>query len=304
MGVRARIVGVFICTTVLGLVSPSAHAQDTRVSGGVNFRLASGTFGGGQTTTIVYAPAVLRLDTGRFEFAGFFPYLSVQNAAGALSDGGWVPFQGAVSGAPNVGVSMGGMVGGGSGMMGGATSQPTATPVTTPATGAAFSSPSGMGDIVGSAGYRVIDNLLTGVQVIVSARVKLPTASASRGLGTGRTDVGWAAAIRKRFDTGWIYGELGYVVLGKPTGADLRNSATWAVGGGRGLASRVFLLASAFGNSAVVAGYGSPAELGAGLGVRLAEHLIVSAIPSVGLTHASPRYGVTLGLSTDLWRGR
>jgi hypothetical protein len=282
----------------------SSWAQDARVSGGFNFRLVSGTFGGAQTTTIMYAPAVLRLDAGRFEFAGFFPYLSVQNAAGALSDGGWIPFEGAVAGAPRVGVSRGGMMGAsGRGMMGGSTSQPTNASLT-PSAGVPLLNPSGFGDIVGSAGYRVIDNLLTGVQVVASARVKFPTASPSSGLGTGRADVGGAAAIRKRFDTGWIYGELGYVVLGQPAGGDLQNSATWAVGGGKRLAPRVFLLASAFGNTAVVSGYDSPAEIGAGLGVRLAAHLNVTAIPSVGLTHASPRYGLTFGLSTDLWRGR
>jgi hypothetical protein len=199
---------------------------------------------------------------------------------------------------------MNGMMGSGTmggGMMSRATGQSTGTPLT-PSTRAALSSASGVGDIVGSAGYRVADNLLTGVQVVLSARVKIPTASASSGLGTGRTDVGGAAAVRKRFGSGWFYGELGYLVLGKPAGAKLRNAATWAVGGGKRLAPRVFLLASAFGNTAVLSGYDSPAEIGAGLGVRLADRLNLTAIPSVGLTHASPRYGVTFGLSTDLWR--
>jgi len=285
------------------LAVPQVQAQDTRVSGGVSFRLTSGTFGGEQTTSILYAPAIVRLDAGRVELVAFFPYLSVENAAGALYDGGWIPMQGAVNGAPNVGVPVGGMGGGhmGGGMMGGGTSQPSGTPLP-PSTGVAVASVSGFGDIVGSAGYRLVDNLLTGMQLVVAARIKFPTASAPRGLGTGRTDVGAAATVRKRFGSGWLYGEVGYLVLGEPAGTDLRNALTWAAGGGRRLASRVFLLASAFGNTAVLPGYDSPAEVGAGIGVRLAESLYFTAIPSVGLSHASPSYGVTFGVSTDLWR--
>jgi len=206
--------------------------------------------------------------------------------------------QGAVNGAPSVGMPMSG------GMMGETTSPAASSPTSglTSSPGAVLTSPSGLGDLVGTAGYRVVDNLLTGVQVVASARVKFATASVSQGLGTGRTDVGGAAIVRKRFGSGWLYGELGYIVLGKPAGTDLQNAVTWGVGGGKRLTSRVFLLVSAFGNSAVVSGYDAPAEVGAGLGVRLADHVNLTAIPSVGLSHASPRYGVTVGLSTELWR--
>lgn len=260
-----------------------ASAQDTKVSGGISFRLVSGTFGGTATMTIVYAPAVVRLETGRFELVGFLPYLSVQNGFGTLSDGRWIPMQGSVSGAPSVGTPMTGMMG------------PPSIQLTP-------SSASGIGDIVASAGYRVADNVLTGTQVVVSGRVKVPTASGSGGLGAGRTDVGGAATVRRRFDSGWIYGEVGYVVVGKPVGAGLKNAMTWSAGGGRRLMSRLFLLGSAFGNSAVLSGYEAPVEVGAGVGARLADDLYLTAIPSIGLTHASPKYGVTFGLITDLWR--
>jgi len=121
---------VFAAAAALVAGAP-AQAQDTRLSGGVSFRLASGSFGGERTTSILYAPAIVRLDTGRFELVAFFPYLSLENAAGALSDGGWIPMQGAVSGAPNVGVPMGSMGGGhmGGGMMGGSHVWPQHGPV-------------------------------------------------------------------------------------------------------------------------------------------------------------------------------
>lgn len=295
---------LFACLIVPpGIGVPDAAAQEVRASGGINFRFASGTFGGDATTRIIYAPAVLRVETGRFEFTGFFPYVSLTNGAGTLSDGGWIPMQGSVSGAPSVGVPMqGGRMGGGM-MMGGwpggqtGTLQPPSGTTT-----AQLTSASGLGDVAASAGYRVVDNLLTGVQMVVSTRVKIPTASSSRGLGTGRVDIGGAATVRKRFTSGWLYGDFGYVAIGKPAATDLRNAVTWGFGGGRRITSNLYLLASAYGNTSLLRGYGAPAEIGAGLGFRLSEKLIVTAVPSAGVSKASPNYAVTLGLTTDIRR--
>lgn len=292
--------GVACLAISFGVHVPIARAQEVRASGGVNVRVASGTFGGDATTTIVYAPAVVRLDVDRFELAGFFPYVALRNRTGTLSDAGWIPMQGTVTGSPSVGMpTTGGMMG--NGMMNRVTGQTSGTTQTT-STPTPLASPSGLGDLAFSAGYRIVDNLLTGTQVVLSTRVKIPTASIDEGLGTGRTDVGAAATARKRFASGWLYGDLGYIVIGRPAGTDVQNAVTWGVGGGKRLASSVFLLASAFGNTAVVPGYGAPAEIGAGLGVRIANHVNVTAIPTVGLSSASPRYGVMIGLSTDLWR--
>jgi hypothetical protein len=182
----------------------------------------------------------------------------------------------------------------GGGMMG----QPGASGGTSVA--ALLASQSGFGDIVAGAGYRVLDDIQSRVQLVFGVRVKIPTAGS--GLGTGRTDVAGLATIRKRFGTGWVYVEGGYLVVGKPAAADLRNVVLWSTGAGRRLTERLYLLASAAGSSAVVPAFGSPVEIGASLGVRLADRVNLTILPSRGLSNASAKYGLTVGISSDLLR--
>ncbi len=59
------------------------------VSAGVNVRLVSGSFGSADTTRLVYVPAVLRIDTGRFEIASFFLYLTINDGTVTWSQGGF-----------------------------------------------------------------------------------------------------------------------------------------------------------------------------------------------------------------------
>lgn len=182
--------------------------------------------------------------------------------------------------------------------MGGALPDPAAPGVP----GRGVISQSGLGDIVGSVGYRIVDRPASGLQVAPTGRFKLPTTSASKGLGTGQPDVGMSAAVRRQLDAGWMYAEAGYVRIGDPEGVDLRNAMLWSVGGGRRLTPRLFLLGSVFGNTAILPDFGAPAEVAAGFGFRIAEYLNLTLLPSVGFSQASPSYAVTVGLSTRVWR--
>lgn len=101
---RLLLAPVFLVAAVTTAVP--AAAQETVVSAGLNVRFMSGSFGSNQTTQLVYAPAMLRVDAGRFEVAGFFPYLTIDNGTVAPSQGGFVPMRGTVTSAPAVGLSM------------------------------------------------------------------------------------------------------------------------------------------------------------------------------------------------------
>lgn len=243
---------------------------------------------------MIYAPAVLRADVQRFELSVSVPFLKVDSATVALSQAGFIPMQGSMSAAPSAGMPMHG-----GGMMG----QPVTigtTPISAVTT--APITQSGLGDVVTSAGYRVVDNSFSGLQLVAGVRVKLPTADSTLGLGTGKTDVAGVVTLRKRYDEGWIYAEGGYLAVGKPAGADLSNVALWSAGAGRHLTGRFYLLASAAGSTSVVAAFGSPAEVGFGVGVTLGDRLALTILPSIGLSDASPKYAVTVGISSDLLR--
>lgn len=285
---RALAVAVAAC----GLFWPERlAAQDRTVTAGISVKFASGTFGSSQTTHVVFVPAELRVDAGRFEIAGLFPFLSI--GAGTVTAAGpaFIPMLGSMTSAPGAG-----MTGhGGGGMMGGGSPGGGTAPAALSSTGA-----SGSGDVVVSLGYRVIDSYWSRTQVVVNGRAKLPSASSSSGLGTGRADWSVSGAIRKRFDDGWIAAEAGYLAVGDPSGFDLRNAAQWSVGGGKRIAARVYLLATAAGSTVIVPGFTAPAEVSAGIGIRLTDRLTITAAPTLGLTQASPS-GLSIGLSTRLF---
>ena len=293
--------GAALAVLAVLLVAASDAAGQTAVSVTLNTRFLSGSFGSAETTSLFYAPAGIRLETGRFEAAASFPYLTIHDGTVAPSAGGFVPMRGSLVDAPNSGIAMGSQMGGQmGGMMGGPSTPPVgSSPVggTTPL----LTSASGFGDIIGSVGYRVLDDPAAGLQMVVAGRVKIPTASASRGLGTGKLDVGGAATVRKQFAKGWVYGEGGYLRVGDPAGVDLRDAVLWSFGTGYFVTRRVALLGSASGNSAILPGFSAPAEAGAGIGVRFGSTTL-GILPTFGLTAASPSYAVNVSLSTQVIR--
>lgn len=277
----------------------TARAQDATVTGGINVRLVTGTFGSAQTTHVVYAPATVRVDWRRFEFSASFPFVSVMDGTVLWSGGGYIPMQGSMSGAPGAGIPMtaNGMMGG---MMG--AYQPVTPPPSTPGTSApTLISSSGFGDIIAAAGYRVVDRG-DGLQVVVGARVKIPSASSAKGLGTGETDMAATVSVRRRLTRGWVYADGGFVKVGDPAGVTLKDAALWGVGGGRQLSSRAFLLVSAYGNTATIPAFGAPAEVSAGLGLKISRRANLTIMPLVGLTNASPKYGIVIGITNDMTR--
>lgn len=275
-----------------------ASAQETVVTAGINARVATGTFGSAQSTTLIYAPATLQVAVSRLELSGYFPWVSITNGSVVPSQGGFVPMRGSMTDAPGAGISMRGPMGG---MMGG-TSGGTGMPGLSSFVPGLGTRQSGAGDIVFGAGYRVIDRPSQGLQVVASVRVKLPSASTDAGLGTGKRDVAAFGTLRKQTAAGWFYAEGGYVALGDPDGLDLRNAVMWAAGTGRRVRPKLYLLVSANGSSAIVPEFGASLEIGAGVGVPLRQGLNLTIVPSVGLTNASPRAALAVGLSTDLLR--
>lgn len=291
---RGPVLGLVLAA--VGVVSVThAHTQPVTVAAGVTVRAIAGTFGSDHTATAVYVPATLRADVGRFETSWSLPYLGIMGGTAVPSTGGAIPMQGSLPGSPGTGMPMtgggsagmmsgGGMMGGGSGS---ATDGGSASLLM-------LTNQAGLGDIVGAVGYRVVDRASDGVQVVVNGRFKFPVASAAKGLGTGRMDIGASATIRKRFDHGWAFAEGGYLRVGSPDGVDLRDAAFWNVGVGRGVSGRLSLLASVTGNTAVVPEFAAPLELSAGVGLNTGVYTW-SVMPVFGLTEASPNIGLVIG---------
>lgn len=82
---------------------------------------------------------------------------------------------------------------------------------------------SGLGDIVVGTTYSALQLNEQKLYLDLGAKVKLPTASESKGLGTGKSDYTVTADLYKTLDRITLLGTVGYKVLGDPSGVSLNN---------------------------------------------------------------------------------
>jgi len=212
---------------------------------------SSGDYGTGSDTHILVVPMSLRYRTGQLRFTATLPWLRI-NGSSAI-------------------------VGGGSG---GVIIDPNAPRTTR----------SGLGDLTLGVGYQIPEERL-GFGLDLSARVKLPTASRSKALGTGETDVTVAAEISKSFGIVTPFANVGYRMPGDPSGFDLHNG--WTASGG----ASVML-----GKSALIASYDyrestsdlarDSQELFGAFSTPVAEKLIFTLYGTGGLSKGAADYGI------------
>lgn len=155
----------------------------------------------------------------------------------------------------------------------------------------------GLGDLRVGAGYTL--GAPAGVDLTVTGQVKLPTASARRGLGTGETDVSVGAEASRSFGSVTPFASLSYTLPGDPDAYRLRNSL--AVRGG----VAVQLAPGVRGNVS----YGqaqslSPLvederQLSTGLNAALSDRLSLGVYGNTGLSDGSPDVGAGIQIG---WR--
>jgi hypothetical protein len=80
------------------------------------------------------------------------------------------------------------------------------------------------------ASYGLGDIGLAGLTLDLSGSVKLPTSSARKGFGTGKTDVFVSADLALPSDKFTPFASIGYRLPGDPADLNLRNSFTTSLG--------------------------------------------------------------------------
>ena len=226
-------------------------ATDTSLSFSTGVDYSEGTYGSTVKTKILVVPASVRVKTGDFRFGATLPYLRIDGA--------------------NV-------VGGGAG-------GPIVINPTSPRTVR-----SGLGDLSLSATYAVPEDRY-GLGVEFTGRVKLPTASTSRGLGTGKTDVSALVDVSKSFGNVTPFVDVGYKWTGDPSYINLKN--TWFGSAG---------LSVAAGKSVIIASYDyqgatSPLsfdshEVFGAFSTPVSDRLNFTLYGSAGLSRGAPDFGV------------
>lgn len=124
------------------------------------------------------------------------------------------------------------------------------------------------------------------------ARLKIPTAPADRGLGTGRADFGFGVEMDKDFGSYFLFGDTSYNIVGKVRGLSLRNRPTVSFGVGKPLSDSVTLSGMLDWRRSIVIGNPNPTDLVAVLSYKVAPSTTLSPNAFVGLTDGSSDFGV------------
>jgi hypothetical protein len=242
----------------MGAVSFSYAADDNELRLGVGADYTRGTYGGSHETTTLAIPFTARYETERWTYKATLPFLEVKGPSS------FVPGLGNVdnSGKPKR------------------------------RNFAGTSSQSGIGDTTLSATYNAVynDDLESGVDL--TGRVKLPTADAARGLGTGSTDFSAQIDLYRTFDRVTVFGDVGYYWFGHSDYVELKNAMNYGFGASQKMNDRDSVGLSLDGRQKASVGGAPQRELTFFWNRRLERDVRLQAYALVGLAKGSPDFGV------------
>ncbi len=161
----------------------------------------------------------------------------------------------------------------------------------------------GLGDVLVS--MTVYDLIATAddFHVDLSSRIKLGTADADEGLGTGENDYSAEVDVLRDFSRMTVYAVGGFKWRGDPPDVALRDVAYGAIGSDY-LASRGVRLGLAFDyrQSSLSGGYEDIRELSAYAVVRLSSGVTLQPYLIHGLSDSSPEWGAGISLGLRVTR--
>ena len=199
---------------------PPSLSPDRNWQIGFTPSYSSGNYGSNTTSTFFYAPLSIRRLFKDGDVTLVIPFVTATTDGRATLVGG-NPVRVDNSGpgsSSNAGCSNSGP-GKGSCLTGRAQGQKVTT--------------AGIGDIILRGRYYIIEEKDWIPLIAVTGRLKLPTASASEGLGTGKMDEGVGMEVSKLLGDKWItFLDGGFNVIGRPDGLSLRNQWWYDVGAG------------------------------------------------------------------------
>ena len=283
--------------------STSGSDSNVRLSIGANF--SSGDYGTTDRTQVWSVPVGLRWTSGNFNVRVSVPYV-VLDGPGSLIDtpqgrdgGGFDDNSGGGSDSSGRGRGRGGSgsnnsgsgnSGSGGSGSGGAEIDDNGGVVVPGTSGRT----SGLGDVSIAAGYSL--PLTDSLFVDAGVRVKLPTASTARRLGTGELDVTTSLDLAYDFAGGSIYVGGRHKFAGNSATSNLQD--VWGAGGGASfrLSSGVSIGADYDWSQPSVAGNGDISEVTGWMSFRLSRQLRMNLFASTGLSTNSTDFssGATL----------
>ena len=162
----------------------------------------------------------------------------------------------------------------------------------------AGSSESGLGDIVTCGRYTVLEEGPRSFDLSLAGKLKLPTASAHKGLGTGEFDEGAGLEFAKKAAPGWtLLADGYYTIIGEPSGVSFRNQLSYDIGFYRPLEGNIGLTVLYETSSPIVSGNPRPRHLSGTLDYKSPDGNNYFCGLLLGLSDGSPDIGLSAGLS-------
>lgn len=159
---------------------------------------------------------------------------------------------------------------------------------------------SGLGDVLLIGRYYVYTEREPGIlpSLMISGRLKAPTADKDRGLGTGEFDEGGSLGLTKLITTSFVlFADAGYTIIGKPSGSQFRNQWSYDAGAGYYI-TRSFLVSVFYEEArALVSGFQNPRDIFAAFSWTITPTFRLNAGFEKGVSHGAPDYGGSLGIS-------
>lgn len=174
------------------LLAAPVMAEEAKLTFTTGMDYSSGRYGQAEKTRITYVPFTAKYETDRWILRATLPWLEIDGPGGVSADSRVI-----VTGQNNSGRTR----------------------------------QSGVGDVVVGATYSALQLNEEKLYVDVGAKVKLPTASESKGLGTGKTDYTLLTDVYKVFGKFTLIGTVGHRWLGDPSGVNLNNVWFGTLGG-------------------------------------------------------------------------
>lgn len=242
--------------TALALLTGASPAWAEEAPSSLSFTTgldySEGDYGSASDTEIIVVPVTARFKTGDVRFSASLPWLRIKGASS--------------------------IVGGGDG--GPIIIDPNAPRATR----------SGLGDLTLGVNWALPEERL-GFGLDLGARIKVPTASESRGLGTGKVDTSVSAELSKTFGNVTPFVSAGYRFPGDPDGFELQN-AFYGSAGASVVAGKSVIIASYDYREATSALSHDSEELFGAFSTPFSKRINFTLYGSAGLSDGAPDYGV------------
>ena len=239
-------------TAAQAVATQQGEAARTSVAVGAEY--STGKFGGTETTDTLYIPVVIRHETGPWVLKATVPWLRITGPGNVIGAG--------------------------------------ADRVVVPGASAARRTESGLGDIVLSGFYNLMDERKGGLGLDVGAKVKLPTADDTKGLGTGELDYAAQLDFFKPFDATTLFGSIGYRIYGDPAGVTLKDVFYASIGASYRMSQQQSVGVAYDYRPAIVNGGGKVSEATLFFSNRLSPEWKLQLYGVIGFADASPDAGI------------